>query len=152
MKAALMLMAILTVIYVVTTVYADVDDPYRYVVYAAFKYELDTPPTKWYTPEELGIVDIREIDSYEAQIVVDREKEPFPFGPHGTDDQPTRFLYKGKFYTVSSRWVTFDYEHGNQWQIPISGTLALGSVSVFTGALFLKRRRNKECERRHQLC
>jgi hypothetical protein len=140
-KAALTLMVLLTAIYVSATVYANVNVSHRYVTYAAFKYEQDTPPTEWYTPEELGIVEICEVDAYSVQINVDREKEPFPFGPYGTDDQPTIFLYKGEFYLVSSRWVTFADGYVKQWQIPISGTLAAGWV--FTGVLFLKWRRKE---------
>ena len=54
----------------------------------------------WYTLEELGIVEVWEINDRALQIVVDREKEPFPFGPYGTPDQRTYFLYKGEFYLV----------------------------------------------------
>ena len=139
-------MTILTVIFVSLVIYANVNananfhdyaNSHRYVVYAAYKYEQDTPPTEWYTPEELGIVEVYEVNSRAVQIIVDREKEPFPFGPYGTDDQLTIFLYKHEFYTVSHRWVTF-YRYGTQYQIPIG--IALGAGWVITGALFLKWR------------
>lgn len=134
-KVTLLLIAILTVIYVGAVVYANSN--YNDVVYAAYKYEQDTPPTEWYTPEELGIVEVWELNSGAVQIVVDREKEPFPFGPYGTDDQLTIFLYKDEFYTVSHRWVTPGLpESIKQWQIPIGGALVAGWV--FTGALFFK--------------
>jgi len=148
-KAALILMTVLTVIYVSAVVYDNVNanvnlydyaNSHRYVVYAAYKYEQDTPPTEWYTPEELGIVEVYEVNSRAVQIIVDREKEPFPFGPYGTDDQPTIFLYKDEFYTVSSRWVTFAIE-SLKWEIPIGGALGVGWF--FTGVLFLKWRRKE---------
>jgi len=151
MKAVLVLMAILTTIYVSAVVYANVnanDDYYMtkghvYVVYAAYKHEQDTPLTEWYTPEELGIVEVWELGNRAVQIVVDRRKEPFPFGPLGTDDQLTVFLYKDEFYTVSHRWVTFANGGGSlpPWQIPIGG--ALGAGWVFTGALFVKWRKKE---------
>ena len=146
-KAALILMTILTVIFVSVVIYANVNvdanfhdyaNSHRYVVYAAYKYEQDTPPTEWYTPEELGIVEVWELGNRAVQIVVDRRKEPFPFGPLGTDDQLTIFLYKDEFYTVSHRWVTFADGYGTQWQVPIG--IALGAGWVITGALFLKWR------------
>lgn len=141
-KAVLILMAILTAIYVNITVYANASAySHRYVVYAAYKYEQDTPPTEWYTPEELGIVEIYEVNDRAVQIAVDREKEPFPFGPYGTDDQLTIFLYKDEFYVVSHRWVTFADEYVKQWQIPIGGALGVGWVS--TGVLFLKWRKKQ---------
>jgi len=141
----LILMAILTVIYASVVVYANVNQVvtkggHIYVVYAAYKYKQDTPPTEWYTPEELGIVEVWELNGA-VQIVVDRRKEPFPFGPYGTDDQLTIFLYKGQFYIVSHRWVTFADPIAKQWQIPIGGVLGVGWV--FTGALFLKGRKRE---------
>jgi hypothetical protein len=114
-----------------------------YVLYTAYKHEQDTPPTEWYTPEELGIVEVWELGNRAVQIVVDRRKEPFPFGPLGTDDQLTVFLYKDEFYTVSHRWVTFAIGRGSlpPWQTPIGGVLGVGWV--FTGALFVKERKKK---------
>jgi hypothetical protein len=138
-------MVILTTIYISAVVYAKVDvnsydyaNSHRYVVYAAYERESDTPPTEWYTPEELGIVEIWDIgkEGGAVQIVVDREKEPFPFGPYGTDEQLTIFLYKDEFYIVSHHWVTFATQDSVPWEIPI-GT-ALGVGWVFTGVLFLK--------------
>lgn len=146
-KAVLLLMVALTVIYVSVVVYANTNSTYdyanglRYVGYAAFKYEQDTPPTEWYTLEELGIVEVWELNDRALRIAVDREKEPFPFGPLGTDDQQIIFLYKGEFYTVSHRWVTFVHSGVKQWQIPIGGALGVGWV--FTGALFLNGRKKE---------
>lgn len=149
-KVTLLLIAVLTVTYVSAVVYANVNananfhdyaNSHRYVIYAVYKYEQDPPPTEWYTPEELGIVEVWEVNGRALQIIVDREKEPFPFGPYGTDDQLTIFLYKDEFYTVAHRWVTFAPYHVTQWQIPIGGALGVGWV--FTGALFLKGRKEE---------
>jgi hypothetical protein len=143
-KAALILMAILTVIYVSAVVYANINanDDYYIHPYLTSEY-VDTPPTEWYTPEELGIVEVWELGKRTVQIVVDRREEPFPFGPLGTDDQLTIFLYKDEFYTVAHRWVTFAIDRGSlpPWQIPIGG--ALGAGWAFTGALFLKWRKKQ---------
>ena len=87
-KAALILMTLLTVIYIGAVVFtfgnAEMDDYFgphsnHTVVYAADRYEGDTPPTNWYTLEQLGIYGVigyRAGDSW-LQIAVDREKEPF---------------------------------------------------------------------------
>ena len=61
-KIVLLLMAISTVVYIGAVVYADssVYSAYNDIVYAAFEYESETPPTNWYTPEQLGIFNIME--------------------------------------------------------------------------------------------
>jgi len=110
-KAALILMTILTVIYVSAVVYANANAnansspyPHRYVLYAAFEYEGDAPPAERYTPEQLGIyhvIEYGENGSYWLHIAVDREKEPFPL----QEKQPV-FLYEDKLYQVSPRWIT----------------------------------------------
>ena len=149
-KAALILMAILTAIYVCAVVYAndadtnanDYANDYPPLTYgtAAFEYESDTPPTVWYTPEELGIVGIIECGENRSvlQIIVDKEKEPFPLQ---SKEPLTRFLYKDKFYTVSYRWVTFTDPCGSgfQWQMPLGITLGVGWI--ITGVLTLKWRK-----------
>ena len=138
----LILMAILTVIYVSAVVYANTNAnayPHRYVLYGAFEYESETPPTDWYTPEQLGIYDVIEYGENGSwlHIAVDREKEPFPL----QSENPI-FLYQDKFYHVSPLWVTPGLPEGvKQWQILIGG--ALGAGWVFTGALFFKRRIQK---------
>ena len=138
----LILMAILTVIYVSVVVYANANAnayPHRYVLYGAFEYESETPPTDWYTPEQLGIYDVIEYGENDSwlHIAVDREKEPFPL----QSENPI-FLYQDKFYQVSPLWVTPGLPEGvKQWQILIGG--ALGAGWVFTGALFFKRRIQK---------
>lgn len=139
-------MAILTVIYISVVVYANTNAnansspyPHRYVLYAAFEYKGDTPPTEWYTPEQLGIYDVIEYgeDGSWLHIAVDREKEPFPL-----QEKQTVFLYKDKFYVVSSHWVTPGLpESIKQWQISIGGVLGVGWVC--TGVLFLKWRKKE---------
>ena len=137
----LILMAILTVIYVSAVVCANTNAnayPHRYVLYGAFEYESETPPTDWYTPEQLGIYDVIEYgENGWLHIAVDREKEPFPL----QSENPI-FLYKDKFYQVSPLWVTPGLPEGvKQWQILIGGVLGAGWV--FAGALFFKRRTQK---------
>lgn len=145
---ALLLMTIVTVIYASVIVYAyansslsgNPDGDLRGVVYAAFEYKSDIPPPVWYTPEELGIVGIIELgkEGGAVQIVVDREKEPFSL----QKEQPV-FLYKDKFYGVSSRWVTFfPLENDKQLQILIG--VLLGAGWVLTGVLFFKERKNRK--------
>ena len=150
-KVALLLMAVLTVAYVSAVVYANADVGFnhyshRYVLYAAFEFEADTPPSEWYTPEQLGIYDVIEYGengSYWLHIAVDKEKEPFPL----QSANPT-FLYKDEFYTVSSVWVTPMLPgEFRQWQIPIG--VALGAGWLFAGVLFLlflKGRKNEKVE------
>ncbi|MDH5450831.1 MAG: hypothetical protein OEX77_08040 [Candidatus Bathyarchaeota archaeon] len=150
-QMALLSMAVLTVTYVSAVVYANADVgsnyyPHRYVLYAAFKYEADTPPTEWYAPEQLGIYDVIEYGqngSSWLHIAVDKEREPFPL----QSENPT-FLYKDEFYTVSSFWVTPGLpENFKQWQIPIG--VALGTGWLFAGVLFLlflKGRKNEKVE------
>jgi hypothetical protein len=136
-KTCMILMAILTAIYASVVVYAYAHSNLIHdVVYAA--YECEISPTDWYTPEELGIVKIIELGENAdcLQIVVDQEKEPFPL----QSENPI-FLYKDKFYRVSSRWVTFVPEIINNWQIPIAG--ALGTGWLFSGVLFLKGRKRE---------
>ena len=143
MKASLMLMAALTLLYVIVIVYANANtdsddyvDPYHYVVYAAYKSESDAPPSVWYTPEELGIVEIYDFgedDPGAVQITVDRQKEPFPL-----QEETPIFLFRDDFYIVSSHWVTFADSNGIQWQVPTG--VALGTVWTFLGVLFVRRR------------
>jgi len=146
----LILMVILTVIYVSAVVYANTNDAnaysHRYVLYGAFEYESETPPTDWYTPEQLGIYGVTELGENGSwlHIAVDREKEPFPL----QSENPI-FLYKDKFYEVLPVWVTPGLpESVKQWQIPIGG--ALGACWVFTGVLFLKWRKNES--KRRKVC
>ncbi len=130
-KAALLLMAILTVIYVSAVVWAQTN--YNDVVYAAVEYESEAPPTDWYEPEQLGIVKIIEREGGWLHTVVDREKEPFPL----QSENPI-FLYKEKFYQISSLWATPGLADP-QWQVPVGG--ALGAAWIFTGVFYIRRRK-----------
>lgn len=141
-KVALLSMAVLTVTYVSAVVYANTNAnaySHRYVLYGAFEYESETPPTDWYTPEQLGIYDVIELGENGSwlHIAVDREKEPFPL----QSENPI-FLYKDKFYQVLPLWVTPGLPKSiMQWQIQIGG--ALGVCWIFTGVLFLKWRKKE---------
>ncbi|MGB9135603.1 MAG: hypothetical protein WCC63_08520 [Candidatus Bathyarchaeia archaeon] len=140
--AVLVLMVILTVVYAGMVAYASATaSSHRYVLYAAFEYEGDTPPTEWYMPDQLGIhgiIEYGENGSSWLHIAIDREKEPFPL----QERQPI-FLYKDKYYQVSPLWVTPGLpESVKQWQIPIGGALGIGWI--FTAILYLKRERKKE--------
>jgi len=111
----------------------------RYVGYAAFRYKADTPPSDWYTPEQLGIYYVIEYGENASglHIAVDLAKEPFPL----QNENPI-FLYKDKFYRVSSLWVTFSSRRTVRWPILIVGG-ALGAGWIIIGVLFLKWRKNE---------
>jgi hypothetical protein len=146
MKAVLIVMVILTVIYVSAVAYTHAY-PHVVVDLAAYKYEADTTPVEWYTPEELGIVEIykfgEEHPPYALKIVVDPEKAPFL-----SQSETPIFLYKDEFYIVAyPPWITFRPAN-IEWRIPIGA--ALGAGWVFTGVLFLevrKRERKRWCWR-----
>jgi len=130
-KVILMLMATLTAIYAGILVYANTSTDYDSVVYAAFKYESEIPPSEWYTPEQLGIVNIMPQEGGWLQIDVDKKQEPFPLQGAAT------FLYNNTFYQVSPFWVTPALpESALHWQMPIGGML--GILWVLAGVLYLK--------------
>ena len=142
-KASLLLIAILTVIYAGLVMYANANSSYgwghRDVVYGAVKYESETPPTDWYTPEQLGIVKMvyYEENCTWFHAVVDREKEPFPL----QEEQPI-FKYKDKFYQISPLWTTPGLSESAKAQL-IGGGVLVGSGWAFTGVLFLKGRKEE---------
>lgn len=138
MKVALFLMAMLTVVYAGLVVYANSNSGYLDAAYVAGEYKSEKPATDWYTPEQLGIVEIieheyGENDTYWLVVVVDREKEPFPLFS-------TIFKYKDKFYQISQRevlpWLPESVKH---WQI-LAG-VGIGAGWVFVGAMFLRERK-----------
>ncbi len=146
-KAILIIMTHLTGIYIGTVVYInsltspDISFTSPGVVYGAHLYTSVTPPSIWYTRDQLGIVGIREFgpDEYlQLQIIVDQEKEPFPL----QREQPI-FLYKDRFFQVSSHWVTPGLPDSStlHWQI-LAGSV-LGAGWVFVGALFIKWRKKE---------
>ena len=143
-KASILLMAILTVIYAGLVAYANANPSglsgHRYILPAAFEYESETPPTEWYTPEQLGIVKIIEHGENNTcwlHVLVDREKEPFPL----QEEQPI-FKYKDKFYQISPLWTTPGLSESAKGQL-IGGGVLVGSGWAFTGALFLKGRKEE---------
>ena len=160
-KTSLLLMAILTVVYACVVVYAYAnanssnanssngltDHPYgwthRYVAYGAFEYESETPPTEWYTPEQLGIVEILDYEENCTwfQVVVDREKEPFPLLELQEEELPI-FKYKDKFYRISHLWVTPGLSESAKGHL-IGGGVLVGAGWVFAGVLFLKGRKKE---------
>ena len=154
-KASLLLMAILTVVYAgLVYVYANANSSnansnsglsgHRYIVHAAFEYESETPPTEWYTPEQLGIVKIIEYgenNTYWLHVVVDREKEPFPILELQEEELPI-FKYKDNFYQISAFWVTPGLSESAKGQL-IGGGVLVGLGWVFTGVLFLKGRKEE---------
>lgn len=135
-KAALLLVIILTVIYAIVVVYANTNLRSPKPLYAAFEYESETPLASWYTLEQLGIVNVIEYEENGwIHIEVDREKEPFPL-----QSELPIFLYQDKFYQVSPLWVTPGLPKSVRLlQIPIGG--ALGTGWIFTGIRFLNGRK-----------
>lgn len=142
-KACVITMAILTAIYIGVIAYANSNSngkSYRYLVYGAYRYESDTEPPVWYMPEELGIVqtnDFGKDNPVFVEIIVDIEKEPFPL----QHEQPI-FLYKDKFYMVSSGWVDPGLPEGFPWW-PILVATALGVGWTIVGLIFIKWRMKK---------
>lgn len=133
-------MCIATAVYLSTVVHAafnsnsEIED----VIYAAFEYEGIV--NNWYMPEQLGIIKIVELGNetqYWLQVVVDREKEPFPL----QREQPI-FKYKGEFFRISNLWVTPGLPENLQWQLPAGGAIGVGWS--FTGLLFVKWRSKNE--------
>jgi hypothetical protein len=139
-------MAVLTVIYAGMVVYAYADEQKKYSeetssvgpTYPACECKSQEEPEVWYYPEELGIVEVNEIGAEGGwcRIIIDREKEPFPL----MAEQPI-FLYEGKFYIVSGKWLTFAPDYRVSWQIPVGGVLGLGWF--LTGALSVKVRKKE---------
>ncbi|MGD8545920.1 MAG: hypothetical protein PVH12_07070, partial [Candidatus Bathyarchaeota archaeon] len=111
-KVIFALMVILTATFVSVVMYTHAS--YNHVMYAAIEYESAIPPTDWYTPGQLGIVNIIEREGRWLHTVVDKEKEPFPL----QRINPI-FLYKEEFYQVSSLWATPSLpRHTIGWQVP----------------------------------
>lgn len=142
MKIALISMSVLTVIYISTAIYANassIGSSSSSKGLTAFQYESETPPTKWYMPEELGIVGIIEIgNSTHYALLVDVYDSPFDLQA----EQPI-FKYKDKFFIFSSHWITFgSLENANIPLRPIlAGGVLLSGSWIFIGILFLKGRK-----------
>ena len=156
-KAVLVLMAILTVIYVSVVVYANTSsshnadsngygrEPIEYgILKAYFAEKLETEPQEWNTTEELGIIFGDKMEPAETEtyliLIVDEEKA-LPW-MNGTIPEPYAVKYGDNFYRIVFLWVDLGLpESVKQWQIPIGGVLGAGWV--FTGALFLKGRKKE---------
>jgi hypothetical protein len=150
-KAILVVMMNLTGIYISIVVCTnssifslDISSTSHDVVYNAGLYTSLTPPSIWYTRDQLGIVGVMEYgpdDSLQLQIVVNLEKEPFPL----QREQPI-FLYKDRFFRVTPFRVTPNLEstkewHTRRWQILMGVALGVGWISV--GVLLIKWRKKK---------
>ena len=141
LKMLAVLMAIATVVYVGTEVYAyknSKDRPQGGIAYGVEPYEGERP-SKVYTPEELGAVDFifyyyTDIPSH---IIVPPGKEPFPL----QEVQPV-FEYKGKLYRVSALWAAYPVPP-NLPQQPV-GAVSCGIGWCITGILWLKWRKEDE--------
>lgn len=157
-KAALILMTILTVIYVSVVVYANTNSSYNNadssgygkkpieygILKAYFAEKLDWEPQEWNTTEELGITFGEKMKYAETEtygiLIVDEEKA-LPW-MNGTAPMPYAVKYEDKFYNIVFLWVDLGLpESVKQWQILIG--VALGAGMVFTGVLFLKWRKKE---------
>ena len=153
-KAALLLMAVLTMIYASAVTYkigytdgesyareySLVKHPIEYDIWRAYSAEkLETEPEEWYTPDELGIVLIKSshFEHYHIFIAREHEEKALAWMRDG-EFTPHAVKYEDEFYRISFFWVTPAIPEP-QWQIPIGVALGLGWV--FTGALFLKERK-----------
>jgi len=154
MKAVLILIAILTVIYVGVVVYvntnssypvnsSDYRDPIEYGIWRHyFAEKLQWEPQEWHTPEELGIILVpSKVTEDRYHIFIVDEEKALPW-MNGTIPEPYAVKYGDNFYRILGLWVEPGLSGSvKQRLIPIGG--ALGAGWVFTGVLFLKRR-NKE--------
>jgi hypothetical protein len=159
-KAALILIAILTAVYVGVVVYAntnssypvnssDYRDPIEYGIWCHyFAEKLQWEPQEWYTPEELGIILVpSKVTEDRYHIFIVDEEKALPW-MNGTTPMPYAVKYEDKFYRILGLWVEPGLpESVKQRQIPIGGVLGAGWV--FTGGLFVKGRKkeNKSNER-----
>jgi len=154
-KASILLMAILTVIYFSVVAYANTNSSYdvglsddgkhptEYDIWRHyFAEKLGTEPEDWYTPEELGIILVEsEVIEGRFHILIVDEEKAFPWM---RDDEFTPYAvkYEGGFYEIFFLWVSPGLpEHVKQWQIPIG--IVLGAGWTFTGVLFLKGRKKE---------
>jgi hypothetical protein len=137
-RALLVSMGVLTAIYASAFAYANVNSNYDEVLYAAVRYESETPPAQWYTTEQLGIVGVTkygENDSSWLHILVDTEKEPFPL-----QRELPIFIYEDEFYQASPLWATASLpESVIPWQVPVGG--ALGAGWILSGVVAIKWRK-----------
>lgn len=136
-KILAIVMIAATAMYVGTEVYAYSNSSRGDVLYAANLYESEVPPPAWYTPEQLGIVEVIEYENTTSvHINVDREKEPFPL----QEVQPI-FQYNEKFFKVSPLWMGYPVPP-NLPQQP-EGAFLCGISWFATGILWIKWRKRE---------
>lgn len=136
-KILAILMAMATVLYIGIEVYGYNNSHREYVLYAAELYEGEIPPPLWYTPEQLGAVEVADYrveNATNVWLVVPPGEEPFPL----QEVQPI-FKYKEKFYKVSPLWAGYPVP-SNLPQQPIGAALC-GIGWLATGILWLNWRK-----------
>jgi hypothetical protein len=107
------------------------------IAYSATLYEGEIPPPLWYTPEQLGAVEVADYrveNATNVWLVVPPGEEPFPL----QEVQPI-FKYKEKFYKVSPLWAGYPVP-SNLPQQPIGAALC-GIGWLATGILWLNWRK-----------
>ena len=135
-KILLISMLIITAVYLGAVVYANSSSSSGGGgIDAAFLYH--GVPEKWYTPEQLGIVDIGGYSENATWIqVVYGEQGPLV---NPEVEEPPIFKYKGKFWQISTLHVTPGLpEEAKKWQVPIGGVI--GAAWIFTGIVSLRVR------------
>src|SRR4030042_1399968 len=153
-KAVIILMAILTATYVGVVAYANTNlshsadsnvyrHPTEYGIWRHYDAEkLQREPQEWFTPEELGIILVKNKfleDGYDIFIVDEEKALPWM---NGSAPMPYAVKYQNAFYQISWLWVEPGLrESAMQWQIPIGGVMGAGWI--FTGILFLKWRKKE---------
>lgn len=137
---AVIVMTIITVIAaiaIVGIVYANANSSYNNVDYNEVVLaadELETQPPSWKTPEELGIIEIKEQQGW-VQVLVPKEK-----ADQLQEEQPV-FKHNDKFYQISGLWVTPGLPESVVTPA-IAGIVGVTGVGwVYVGALFLRERR-----------
>jgi len=150
-KAVLLLMVMLTVVYFGAVVYVYTNSTSRKssieyrLLKDFFAERLGTEPQEWNTTEELGITFGEKLNNKTYDIlVVDEEKALLWM--NGTEPQPYATKYNDEFYRIGFIWVDYGsennfYEVFNGLQVPIGGALGVGWVS--TGILAIKNRDKK---------
>jgi hypothetical protein len=132
---ASIVLAIVTVAYIVALVYGNATNQYL-VSYGAFEYK--SAPSVWYMPEQLGIVSFTEHGQNGTiwlEVGVDPSKEPLPLQEY----QPI-FKYEEKFFQISDAWVTPGLpRYSKGWQIPLG--IGVGTSWMIAGILILRERR-----------
>ena len=139
MVKIVLMLAILTAVYISSVVYANASSKNNTfsTLYSAILYKSE--PSKWYYPEQLGIVEIIDYGAENAtwvHVVV-----PPKLDPGDLDVERPVFIYKGRFYQIAEGSINPGlHETVERWQILIGG--GLGAGWIFVGALILRKRKN----------